>query len=59
DFWYTSWIDAGKPDLKDLLKSSFTKADKKKIKHERRMYEKGKLLEENLLISKKVAVTEN
>jgi hypothetical protein len=31
DFWYTCWIDAGKPDLSNLLKTSFTRADKRRV----------------------------
>jgi hypothetical protein len=59
DFWYTSWIDAGKPDLSKALKTSFARANKKKFKSERRAFRKGNLLEQNLLISKKQVVAEN
>ncbi|MDP9229585.1 MAG: zinc dependent phospholipase C family protein [Bacteroidota bacterium] len=56
DFWYTSWVDAGKPDLNGLLKTPFSKAEKKKMKKEFKVYKKEKLIEKNLLISKKDAV---
>ena len=59
DFWYTSWVDAGKPDFKNLLDNSFTMADKKKLKAEHKAYKKGKLLEQNLLIAKRDTVAEN
>jgi hypothetical protein len=59
DFWYTSWVDAGKPDLNILLKTSFRRADKKKIRTEKKAFRKGKLLEQNLLIAKKNAIVEN
>ncbi len=59
DFWYTSWVDAGKPDLNSLLKTSFRRADKKKIRSEKKAFRKAKLLEQNLLIAKQNAIVEN
>jgi len=56
DFWYTSWVDAGRPDLTGLLKTNFGKSEKKKMKNEFRAYKKGQLIKKNLLISKKDAV---
>jgi hypothetical protein len=58
DFWYTSWVDAGQPELNALLKTSFTKAKKKKIRSERKAFKKGKLLEQNLLIAKRNTLEE-
>lgn len=58
DFWYTSWVDAGEPDLTSLLKKPYTKAEKKKFKAECKAYKKDELLKKNLLISKKDAVAD-
>lgn len=55
DFWYTSWVDAGKPSLNDLLKSPFSKADKNQCKQENKAYRKNELVTRNWLIAKKNA----
>jgi hypothetical protein len=52
DFWYTSWVDAGKPDMEDITKE-FTKADKKELQYELSAYKKNKLLSDSLLIARK------
>jgi hypothetical protein len=31
-FWYTAWVQAGQPDLKNLLNTSFTAADEEEFK---------------------------
>lgn len=49
DFWYTAWIDAGKPNLSALLTKPYLKSVFKK---ERRAYRKNQLIERNWLISK-------
>lgn len=49
DFWYTAWVDAGKPNLE----IAFTKPEKKAFKAETKLYKQNKLLENNLLRSKK------
>lgn len=48
DFWYTAWVDAGKPDLNKLLDKTY---NRKEFKRERKAYCKGRLLEKGLLIS--------
>jgi len=53
DFWYTCWVDAGRPDLNPLLKAPFTKEDKKSLKTELKAYKRNELIEKGLLISKK------
>ena len=55
DFWYTAWVDAGKPDLSKLLPSSYGKKDKKAFKSESKMWRKNQLLEKKLLIARKQA----
>ena len=57
DFWYTSWVDAGKPDL-STLRGSWARADKKKLKTEYKLYKQNKLLQNNLLLSKKAEAKE-
>lgn len=57
DFWYTSWVDAGKPDLSTQT-GSWTKTEKRKLKAEYKLYKKNKLLANNLLLSKKAAAKE-
>jgi hypothetical protein len=51
DFWYTSWVDAGKPDLGALQPS--TRADKQKFKQERKFYKDNQLISNKLLLSRK------
>jgi hypothetical protein len=58
DLWYTCWVDAGKPDLSSLLKTKFTKQDKKQLKKENKYYKKEELMKKNLLLSKKDAVVD-
>lgn len=52
DFWYTCWVDAGKPDLNKWLSPSFNRANKKKLRKERRSFRKNHLVSDSLLISR-------
>lgn len=52
DFWYTAWVDAGSPDLSQLMLKPFGKPEKRKVKSECKAYRKGDLIERNLLLSK-------
>ncbi len=52
DFWYTSWVDAGKPDLN----IKFTKNEKKEFRNEIDLLKLNQLIENNLLRAKKEAV---
>lgn len=52
DFWYTAWVDAGKPDLSKLLSKPFEKNEKKEFKNELKAYRKNELLEKKLLIAR-------
>jgi hypothetical protein len=50
-FWYSAWVDAGKPDLTSLN----TKAvDAQQLKGELKLYKKNKLIETKQLIAKEV-----
>ncbi|MBO9620661.1 MAG: hypothetical protein J7539_16680 [Niabella sp.] len=48
DFWYTAWVDAGKPDLNSLMAKPYRKKD---FRNERKAYRKGQLIQKGLLIS--------
>jgi hypothetical protein len=52
DFWYTAWINAGRPDLDNLLSQPLTKKDKKDLRTEMKAYRKNRLVEKNLLLSR-------
>jgi hypothetical protein len=54
DFYYTAWVDAGKPNLQDP-NHTFTRADKKLMKEEQKLYRRNELLANDKLISKKAA----
>lgn len=52
DFWYTSWVDAGKPDLSGIT-PNWNKEMADKLKTEMGYFSTNKLIENNLLLSKK------
>lgn len=52
DFWYTCWVDGGKPNLNNLLDTPITKEQKKKLKEEWKVYKKNQLLQQNLLMAR-------
>jgi hypothetical protein len=56
DFWYTAWVDAGKPDLENLIHNGFSKEEEKALKAEKKAYKKNQLLKQGLLVAKKDAV---
>ena len=43
NFWYTAWVNAGKPDLKSLDDEGLTKRNKSNYKKDIKAWEKGKL----------------
>jgi hypothetical protein len=43
NFWYTAWVNAGKPDLNQLDSPEVTAANSKKYESELKLYNKGKL----------------
>lgn len=49
DFWYTAWVDAGKPDLSNIMTKPYTKAD---FRIERKAFKNNELIKRNWLISK-------
>ncbi|MNR27591.1 hypothetical protein D3C85_1448700 [compost metagenome] len=42
-FWYTAWVNAGKPDLSDLDSSAVTQRNNQALKDDLELYEKGDL----------------
>ncbi|MBD0369056.1 MAG: hypothetical protein ICV53_23495 [Flavisolibacter sp.] len=52
DFWYTCWVDAGRPDLNHLLDKQPTKEEKKAWKEELRAYRSNQLILKNLLLAR-------
>jgi hypothetical protein len=52
DFWYTSWVDAGKPNL-TVLMPGWTNETQVKFDAELKAFRENKLLENKLLLSKK------
>lgn len=54
DFWYTAWVDAGKPDLSSILSQPFDRSMKKALKKECKAYRKDQLIEKKWLIAKQV-----
>jgi hypothetical protein len=57
DFWFTAWVDAGKPDLKKLLTKKWEAADERKLQDELNAYRKNELLKNKLLLSKKEGIS--
>jgi hypothetical protein len=43
-FWYTAWVNAGKPDLLSLDDPHLTKQNRKNFKKEKRAWSRGKVL---------------
>jgi hypothetical protein len=43
NFWYTAWVNAGKPDLSDMDPSELTKRNSKSLKMEMKLWKQGKL----------------
>jgi hypothetical protein len=51
DFWYTAWVDAGKPDLSGITKWSDEKREQ--FAAEKAAYYSNSLIKENLLEARK------
>jgi len=50
DFWYTSWVDSGRPDLSRLYQ--WTDKEKEQLKAEQKSYKKNRLIKDKLLVAK-------
>ncbi|MEO8711261.1 MAG: zinc dependent phospholipase C family protein, partial [Parafilimonas sp.] len=51
DFWYSAWVDAEKPNLKNLYQ--YNKKDKKKLYKELKLNKKNELMKDGLIRAKK------
>jgi hypothetical protein len=43
NFWYTAWVNAGKPNLDDLDSKELTNRNKKNLKNDLKLWKQGKL----------------
>ena len=43
NFWFTAWVNAGKPNLDDLDTSDYTNNNRKELDNELKLWNKGKL----------------
>ncbi|HEV3251829.1 MAG TPA: zinc dependent phospholipase C family protein [Puia sp.] len=43
DFWFTAWVNAGRPDLNELDPADLTERNRKNYQRERNIWKKGKL----------------
>lgn len=53
DFWFTAWVDAGRPDLEPLLNTPFTDKERDQFAAESKAYRSNQLIPKNWLIAKK------
>lgn len=53
DFWYTAWVDAGKPDVSKLV--SLSNEDNVELEKQMKSFKANQLLQDKLLIAKKDA----
>lgn len=58
DFYYTAWVDAGKPNLDELHKT-LNHTDRKAMKQEQKIFKKNALISSDILIAKKSSTTES
>jgi len=49
DFWYTAWVDAGKPNLNALLIKPFNAADKKALDKQLNSFKHNTIVKDSLL----------
>jgi len=43
-FWYSAWVDAGQPNMRNLIRNTQTLEEKKKIQEEEKLYQNGKAI---------------
>ena len=46
-YWYTAWVNAGKPDLDKLIDGKLTKEMEIQLKEEEKMWKVGKIYGRN------------
>ena len=52
DFWYTCWIDGGRPDVEHLSVNILTDKQKKSLKLECKAFKANKLIDQKLLLAR-------
>ncbi len=57
-FWYTAWVDAGKPDLSRIMTVKWTSTDDGQLKDQIKAYRKNELQKKGWLISNRQAVND-
>ena len=57
DFYYTAWVDAGKPALEEINKA-FSREDQKAMKLDQKIFRKNSLIAADKLIAKKATIKE-
>ncbi|QCR22011.1 zinc dependent phospholipase C family protein [Pontibacter sp. SGAir0037] len=50
-FWYTAWVDGGKPDMEKLMAGKLSKAEKKALKKENKSWKKNRLFQEQRVLA--------
>lgn len=43
-FWYSAWVDAGQPNMKNLIRTDQTSKEKKEVETEEKKYQKGQAI---------------
>lgn len=43
-FWYSAWVDAGQPDMRNLIKKDISNKEKEQTEAEEKLYKQGKAL---------------
>lgn len=43
-FWYSAWVDAGQPDLKNLRRKNISTEETKQVDQEEKLYKQGKII---------------
>jgi hypothetical protein len=52
DFWYTAWVDAGRPSVRNFFKTPYTQEQKLAFKKELKSYKNNRLLRDSLLVAR-------
>lgn len=43
-YWFSAWIDAGQPELRNLVQKKWSSSDRKRAEEDQRLYDKGQLI---------------
>lgn len=52
DFWYTAWVDAGKPPVTNFFKTPYTDAARQAFKKEFKAFKNNNLIKDSLLLAR-------